>query len=119
MMLIAFLVSTTAQWPPGLSELAALMDLPACSAPCAPIITAQYGAVTASVNPTPANPGLTCDQVNKNLNKCADKCTEAEFKQVLTAGLPFYMDPTASKTQMDSLITVSYTHLTLPTKRIV
>ena len=54
---------------------------------------------TAALGGAAANPGLTCDQVNKNLNKCADKCTEAEFKQVLTAGLPFYMDATASETQ--------------------
>ena len=101
MMLIAFLVSTPAQWPPTLSQMIAVGNLPACSAPCAPIIAAQYAAASSG---GAANPGLTCDQVNKNLNKCADKCTEAEFKQVLTAGLPIYMDATASKTQMDSLI---------------
>jgi hypothetical protein len=102
MMLIAFLVSTTAQWPPTSTQILAVADLPACAAPCTAIITAQITAVT--LNGAAAQPGLTCDQVNKNLNKCADKCTEAEFKQVLTAGLPMYMDATASKTQMDSLI---------------
>ena len=101
MMLIAFLVSTPAQWPPTLTQLSDLTSLPACSAPCAPIITAQYQAAVAGAA---ANPGLTCDQVNKNLNKCADKCTEAEFKQVLTAGLPFYMDATASATQISNLV---------------
>ena len=101
MMLIAFLVSTPAQWPPTLSQLGDLINLPACSAPCAPIITAQYQAAVAGAA---ANPGLTCDQVNKNLNKCADKCTEAEFKQVLTAGLPFYMDATVSATQISNLV---------------
>jgi len=102
MMLIAFLVSTPAQWPPTLSQIAAVAELPACAAPCAAVISAQITAAT--LNGAAAQPGLTCDQVNKNLNKCADKCTEAEFKQVLTAGLPMYMDATASKTQMDSLI---------------
>ena len=102
MMLIAFLVSTPAQWPPTMTQVGALSNLPTCFTPCTAVITAQ--ATAATVAGAAANPGLTCDQLNKNLNKCADKCTEAEFKTGLAALLPVYMDATASKTQMDSLI---------------
>ena len=102
MMLIAFLVSTPAQWPPTMTQVGALSNLPTCFTPCTAVITAQ--ATAATVAGAAANPGLTCDQLNTNLNKCADKCTEAEFKTGLAALLPVYMDATVSKTQMDSLI---------------
>ena len=103
MMLIAFLVSTTAQWPPTLTQIGAVGNIPTCFTPCTAVLTAQATAVTIGTPPA-AQPDLTCDQLNKNLNKCADKCTEAEFKTGLAAILPIYMDATASKTQMDSLI---------------
>ena len=107
MMLIAFLVSTTAQfstWPPTEASANAIKSqLPACWTPsCDAVLTAQAtGAIQGTIA---ANPGLTCDQLNKQLNKCADKCTAAEFKSGLTLILPLYMDPLASTAQMATLV---------------
>jgi hypothetical protein len=106
MMLIAFLVSTTAQfstWPPTEASANAIKSqLPACWTPsCDAVLTTQAtGAIQGTIA---ANPGLTCDQLNKQLNKCADKCTAAEFKSGLTLILPLYMDPLASTAQMATL----------------
>ena len=106
MMLIAFLVSTTAQfgWPP--SEAYALglkTTLPACMNPsCEAVLTLQAeGAISGTIA---ANPGLSCDDLNKKLNKCADKCTEAEFKAAIGLILPLFMDPLASTAQMATLV---------------
>ena len=104
MMLIAFLVSTTAFWPPLESYARGLeTTLPACMNPsCKAVLELQAtGAISGTIA---ANPGLTCDQLNKNLNKCADKCTETEFKAGIALILPLYMDPLASTAQMATLV---------------